>query len=344
MHFDLPSHTILLTVAGSRAYGTHTEESDVDLKGVCIPPRYVTLGCLFKFEQAEGTDAMGPFLKLLSPHEQTAASENGAEGTVYALPKFMSLAADVNPNILDVLFCRDEEIKRMTKPGEILRTHRDIFLSTKAMFTFTGYAYAQLKRIESHRGWLLNPPKKKPERADFGLREGRPTVSKEQLRSLEHLSRDGLLELGLSEEAAVGISSEFSFRAAMGTWEKYESWKKGRNKKHAIMEEKFGLNCKHASHLVRLLRMGDEILRTGKVNVCRLDIDAEELMAIRNGAWSFEKIKEYAAEQEKSLRDYYESNASPLPKIPPLHVVNQLCVDLAENYGPLTYMEDRWAL
>ena len=34
----LQQRTILLTITGSHAYGTNVETSDMDYKGVCIPP------------------------------------------------------------------------------------------------------------------------------------------------------------------------------------------------------------------------------------------------------------------------------------------------------------------
>mgnify|MGYP001607055563 CR=1 FL=1 len=45
---------------------------------------------------------------------------------------------------------------------------------------------------------------------------------------------------------------------------------------------------KHAMHLVRLMRMCKEILITCEVVVKRPD--REELLAIRNGAWSYYKL------------------------------------------------------
>jgi len=79
------------------------------------------------------------------------------------------MAANNNPNILDVLFCRDSEVRLITAPGKVIRKHAQDFLSTKCRFTFHGYALGQLKRIELHRGYLLNPPDHKPEREEFGL-------------------------------------------------------------------------------------------------------------------------------------------------------------------------------
>ncbi len=101
---DLQKHTILLAVAGSRAYGIHTEDSDVDLKGVAVPPKEYLLGCGLVFEQADKPSDMEPFRKLLNEVESSAANNTKLEGTVYALNKFCRLATDGNPNILDLIF------------------------------------------------------------------------------------------------------------------------------------------------------------------------------------------------------------------------------------------------
>lgn len=58
----------------------------------------------------------------------------------------------------------------------------------------------------------------------------------------------------------------------------------------AELEAQHGYDTKHAMHLVRLLRMGEEILSTGRVNVRRED--ADELMAIRKGALSYDQLLE----------------------------------------------------
>jgi hypothetical protein len=58
--------------------------------------------------------------------------------------------------------------------------------------------------------------------------------------------------------------------------------------------------------------MGKEILETGKVNVDRTYIDADELKAIRAGAWSFTQIDEYATNMDIAFNDLY--NKSELQK------------------------------
>jgi hypothetical protein len=56
------------------------------------------------------------------------------------------------------------------------------------------------------------------------------------------------------------------------------------------LEEKYSYDVKHGAHLVRLLNMGIEIIRDGKVNVDRTGIDADVLLDIRNGGWTYERL------------------------------------------------------
>jgi predicted nucleotidyltransferase len=137
---------IYQVVAGSRAHGLATEESDTDSRGVCIPPPEVLLG-LGEFEQHESPD-----------HDHV----------IYSLAKFARLALEGNPNIIETLFTDDEHVLECDALGEELRRHRESFLSRRVGERFMGYALGQLKRIERHRRWLADPPSKKPEPADFG--------------------------------------------------------------------------------------------------------------------------------------------------------------------------------
>ena len=166
--FDLFAYTHLLAVAGSRAHGLSGPDSDVDLKGVCVPPRRSFFGIAPPFAQVDDSDQMAVFAPCLTPEEADVVSRTKLEGSVYGLQKLARLALDSNPNILEGLFCRDEEVRHLTPVGESLREGAHRFLSRRARHAFGGYAAAQLKRIRNHRQWLMHPPTEAPTRADFG--------------------------------------------------------------------------------------------------------------------------------------------------------------------------------
>src|SRR5271156_6546414 len=80
----IEDRTVLLVRHGSHAYGTNTPASDEDFKGIAIPPKNYFLGTMHRFEQAE--------LKAPEP-----------DAVIYDIRKFFNLAADCNPNIIEVL-------------------------------------------------------------------------------------------------------------------------------------------------------------------------------------------------------------------------------------------------
>jgi predicted nucleotidyltransferase len=56
---------------------------------------------------------------------------------------------------------------------------------------------------------------------------------------------------------------------------------------------RLGFNPKAAAHAIRLLRMGEEFLRTGELRVYRT-ADAEELRAIKRGEWTLAAVEREA--------------------------------------------------
>ena len=80
--------TIFLTVHGSQAFGMATAVSDLDLKGVCIPPRAVRDDLFHKFEQIENA----PFVERSCQHLINPANPK-VESVIYSLRKYVELTA-----------------------------------------------------------------------------------------------------------------------------------------------------------------------------------------------------------------------------------------------------------
>jgi predicted nucleotidyltransferase len=347
----LPDQTILLVTHGSHAYGTSTPTSDVDVKGVAVPPMRYFLRFTSQFEQAE-------------QHEPDLV--------VYDLRKFFKLAAECNPNLIEVLFVSPRCHRKVAPAGRELINNRQLFLSKKARYTFAGYAHAQLKRINLHYEWhRYGASKKQPSRVDFGLPE-RTLIPADQLAAASAAVKKKLDQWNLKDmttldsgqrilvermfekilgEIMVGLDDQLwvaaarnvgldtnmievmdkerRYGAALKEWQHYQEWKQNRNPDRAALEERYGYDCKHGMHLVRLLRMCEEILRDGAVNVDRTGIDADELLAIRSGAWSYEKLIGWAAEQDEKMNELYK--ASKLPHSPDREKLDSLCVSIVER-------------
>jgi hypothetical protein len=95
------------------------------------------------------------------------------------------------------------------------------------------------------------------------------------------------------------------YREAVDNWQHYWTWKKERNETRSELEEKHGYDTKHAAHLIRLLRMGTEILRGEGVKVYRPD--AQELLSIRNGSFTYEEVLAHAEDLDKEMESLYKT-------------------------------------
>ena len=216
MNFDIDKRTILLVRHGSHAYGLNTPASDEDFKGVCIKPAAAYFGFTQRFEQ----------------FEHMGSKSDGIDKVVYSLEKFVALAADCNPSIVEVLHVADEDVLVCDEFGERLRAIKDDFLSKKAHFTFSGYAHSQLKRIKTHRSWLLNPPKGQPQRKDFGLLET-TKVSKSELGAYDAVMAQGI---ELPKDVITLFTREKQYQAEKLHYDQYLNWVKSRNPARAELE------------------------------------------------------------------------------------------------------------
>lgn len=313
MNFDVRARTILYARHGSHVYGLNTPTSDEDFKGICIKPRDYYTGFLFNFEQ----------------QEHMASKSEGVDSVIYSIDKFARLAADCNPNIIEILFCDDNDILKIDEFGEELRSMRKLFLSRKAKHTFSGYAVSQVKRLKTHRGYLMNPPDHVPTREEFGLSEEHKLSSSDiGIVSKLYSNEAAMISAGLHSDIVATFSREMAYHAAKKRYDQFEEHKKSRNPARYALEEKFGMDTKHAMHCVRLMKMCKEILETGEVIVKRPD--REELLGIRNGSMNYDDLIAYVSTLEAHCE--IAEKSSMLPKEPDRVKLNAAIVSMTERY------------
>lgn len=124
--------------------------------------------------------------------------------------------------------------------------------------------------------------------------------------------------------------------SSIKTWKAFKGYAKGQfhrmthheptglgymGEKRRKLVRQFGFDCKNASHLIRLLRMGIEMLETGKLNVYRKH-DSKELIDIKKGKWTLERV----VEESEKLFDELEIAAakSCLPEEPDRERANKV--------------------
>ena len=343
--FDLKERTLLAVVAGSRSYGMHTDTSDLDVKGVFVPP----LKYYFGTQKIEQIDDKTEIQKYdLTPELQIVRDSFGMEGTVYEVRRFLELASGANPNILDILFCREEDVIMQNNIGKALRRLRQRFLTKKCLHTFIGYATAQAKRIEMHRKWLLDPPDHAPTREEFGLPD-RNSYPQDQVMAamdackkqvdrwnIDFVDTDEATKIFIQDqmyrqlsELSIGADERFNaagrilgietnfmelvgkqrkYTQAVEHWASFQSWKTGRNPKRKGMEEKIGHDCKHSAHLYRLILACRTIFETGDLQVYNPD---PFLIKIRNGEIKYDVIMGKVLEEKECLSEIAAKSSLP---------------------------------
>ena len=262
----LGSNLLLLCLSGSHSYGTNVETSDVDIRGVTLEP----IDCLLGFDDFEQFE------------------DKETDTVIYSLSKFMSLAYSCNPTIIELLFLEEEQYLYVSPLGQLLIDNRDMFLSKRAIYTFGGYANAQLNRLENamaRNGEIYGEKEKKEHVTRSLINVSEAFLAKNKIeggyiKPYVFEDKDGYhinLDIKLSNIKATVLKSytdEMSnlFRA-------YDEKKEGKNKR----KDDLHLN-KHMMHLIRLYLEGIELLAQGSFHTYR-ENDKKLLLDIRNGKY-----------------------------------------------------------
>lgn len=305
----LGDNICLLTYGGSYAYGTNVEGSDTDIRGFAVnTPSEILLGEDFGQVVDTPTDTV-----------------------IYSFNKLIKLLTDCNPNTIEMLGCKPEHYFHLTQPGKLLLAHTHDFLSRQAIYSFGGYAHAQLRRLENKAARDLS----QTEQENYILTT---------IRDAEHhfcpkyfpspddsikLYTDTAISPDMDSEIFMDISlKHYPLRDYLGMWEEMKSIVKSYNKlgcrnSKAIEHGKLG---KHMMHLIRLYFMCIDILEQEKVVTCR-EKEHDLLMSIRNGEYlrNGQPTDEfYQLLDEITNRFNYAKENTSLPERPNIRAIREL--------------------
>jgi predicted nucleotidyltransferase len=142
----LPDNLCYETMMGSVAYGVSSDTSDVDVYGICMPPKDMVFPHLAG--EILGFGAQVKRFESWQEHH-VAALEKEWDFQILGIVKFFQLAMENNPNVIDSLFTPRRCVLSSTAIGEYIREHRTDFLHKGAWHKFKGYAYSQLNKIRT---------------------------------------------------------------------------------------------------------------------------------------------------------------------------------------------------
>ena len=313
----LVNNIILLGLGGSHSYGTDVETSDLDVRGCALNKKEEILTSV-NFEQFidEETDT-----------------------TIYSFNKLISLLSNCNPNTIEILGLKPEHYLYMSDIGKELLDKKEMFLSQKAIFSFGGYATAQLRRLDNKAVRMVDQNKREKhilnsvENAKYTFKDKYFTYDTDAI----NLYIDESQQEEYNTEIFMDINlTHYPLRDYKGMWSEMNNIVKdyskiGRRNKHAAEHNKLG---KHMMHLVRLYYMCFDILEKHEINTYRSK-EHELLMSIRNGDFldcnNQPKDDFYEMVDELEKRLDYDKNNTDLPVKPNYKMINEFVMDINER-------------
>lgn len=149
-HLDISqtwaTDTHLEVIMGSTAYGVSTDSSDMDIHAITTPPIEMVFPHLSGW--IRGWDKAPENFENYQKHHILAYEKN-YDVAIYSTVRVFDLAAENNPNILDMLWVPDNCVTNIDDVGHIIRRNRREFLHRGSLHRFLGYAHQQKKRMLS---------------------------------------------------------------------------------------------------------------------------------------------------------------------------------------------------
>lgn len=283
---------ILEIRVGSHLFGTTTLDSDLDLLGMFMPSEAMVFGDV----RCNEVD-----LSVKAKDDTGRNTADAVDRKLHEYRKFIILAMQNNPNILNALFVDDKNIVFENDYGRNLLDNAHLFPHKGAHHRFVGYADAQRHkmRIKPEHYAKLEKGLEVLEAAD----DNKVMAELKETKPFTYQGQGKHIKLGdLNFEAGVYVK----------TARKKVQARIDRATSRVVLFTKHGYDTKYGSNLIQLLKEGIELMETGRV-VMPLAY-RQDVLDIKAGKYSAEDLMQWADDLVEEARRAYEK--SELPKNP----------------------------
>lgn len=299
----LASNTQYLTVMGSQAYGVSTDNSDLDIYGVTIPPR----NYVFPHEAGliHGFSKNIPTFNQWQEHHIKDQSANGGNGqeydfSIYGIVQFFFLVMNNNPNMIDSLFVNRESIIHITKAFEEVRKNRKLFLHKGIAHKLRGYAFSQMHKAKNSEKYVSEIRQfEKDHNLPHTLTQKDIQLDNQGLSNKDYHTYGQMFEKGISK------TSRFE------------------------QQKTHGYDRKFTYHIFRLADQAEYILTHHDLDLQERG-RVEKMKAVRRGDISFEDIVKTFGQYETRIDNLYQT--SKLRMRPDEDAIKNLLLTVLEHH------------
>lgn len=359
------SNIIFIGISGSTSYGTNTETSDTDYKGIYVQSN-----------------------KDILNNNYVPQVEINKDCTFYEIRRFLELVSKTNPNCIEMLFLDSKFELKTTSTFKVLKQHRQKFLTKLSFETYSNYAMSQLQKATSTNkkyNWDETHKSRKTI-IDFATifcfskKEELPLLEwlkeneyTEDLIGLSKVNRfrdsfklyideikfaldnhrfEGVIEtrnykgFGNGNEPLTSSIEKYMKDQVKGIvywnreaysehckkYKEYTKWLKDRNEERVATNKKHGqqLDGKNIAHLYRLLLVAEDIVHKNTITVNQSH-NRELLLSIKNGEVDLNRIIEESKKKMENLEPLFKN--SDLEDCVDKEFVNNLEYQIRIYYG-----------
>jgi len=307
---------LMLTKTGSHLYGTNTQNSDEDYVGIFVP---IEKKYFFGFHNIEEID-----LSKQIKNEAGKNTKDSLDLKLYSLKKFVKLALENNPNIIELLYAHTNKnaIIYNTPEFNLFEQKAKHFINQRVYKSFLGYAKSQLKKgVQKPENFKLlidlqkdisNAINKENKSIPFG--EAVQTISK--LTKYKKYLINGGFVLG-----HLTFPRNYHLKKILKMVNQKIKTASHRSKEWA---EK-GYDSKFWMHLFRLLDEGKSLILKQKLTFPLQNKDF--LLDIRNGKYTLEELQKMFEKKHQKFELLQENELKKLPEKGNVKLIENLLIE-----------------